>query len=57
MGGPLRCGRHVAMGLRRLAVDFAPMLPNVGRRWGGCSKFQLLLGANVLLQSASAALP
>ena len=38
------------MGLERLAVDSAPMLPNVGRRWGGCSKLQLLLGANALLQ-------
>ena len=55
VGGLLVCGRYVATGSGRLAVDCAPMLPNVGRRWDGCSRFQLLLGANALLRPGGAA--
>ena len=55
VGGLLVCGRYVATGSGRLAVDCALMLPNVGRRWGGCSRFQLLLGANALLRPGGAA--
>ena len=55
VGGSLRCGRCVATGSGRLAVDFAPMLPNVGRRWDGCSRLRLLLGATVLPQPGEVA--
>jgi len=49
VGGSLGCGRCVATGSGMLAVDFAPMLPNVGKRWDGCSRLQLLLGATAAL--------
>ena len=55
VGGSLGCGRCVATGSGRLAVDFAPMLPNVGRRWDGCSRLQLLLGATALPQPGEVA--
>ena len=57
VGGSLGCGRCVATGSGRLAVDFAPMLPNVGRRWDGCSRLQLLLGATALPQPGEVAQP